>query len=778
MSENKGVLNENDIRKYYQFLGHKGITEMRLIKPRWCEQKTLPPSYFIHNADELIEVAKKFNGEWSIYTGINERNGETKEDKDVPFITNIGHDIDAHESGDEGMIIAGQVALKILSECQVLGYKEPLIINSGYGYWVIHHITPIENTEDNVKKIKMFGQKIKEKFQVDKIDIDSSVYNPSRIGRVPGTLNIRNKDKPILSSVINSPLGDEDLKLAHDILNIELPTYKPNLNSISTPTINSFMDYCLTHEIPRGERHKVISRHIALYISDHPDRELLKQQYCKIQKGSETELDQWLSGIDKDGKDKYPFSVGELVNFTKKYKIPFDWKSTKEYQIYIKEKKAERNLEKELEKEKNAEKFGKAIKFFTDKRHLAIQFLSVQPLFYDESKLWWIWNFDMLCWDLCDEVDIMNYIFKHSEANTINSKERNEILEALKQESRKIKPEPIEKTWIQFKDKIIDLYTGEQINSTPKYFTTNPVPWKLGESEETPNLDRIFNEWVGEKYILTLYQILAYSLLSDYPIHRIFCFIGSGMNGKSKFLDLLRLFVGNDNCCSTELDNLISSRFEVARLHRKLICQMGETNFGELTKTSMLKKLSGGDLIGFEYKGKNPFEDKNYAKIIISTNNLPATTDKTVGFYRRWMIIDFPNQFTEKKDILLDIPEEEYNNLSLKCCRILRELLQKREFHNEGSIEERMEKYESKSNFIELFLKNYTEESFDGYITKSDFYKKFNAWCKENRHREMSETSVGLSMKKLGKLEDKKYFDWLYDGKGGQARVWTGMKWL
>ena len=73
---------------------------------------------------------------------------------------------------------------------------------------------------------------------------------------------------------------------------------------------------------------------------------------------------------------------------------------------------------------------------------------------------------------------------------------------------------------------------------------------------------------------------------------------------------------------------------------------MGETDFNEMKKTSMLKKLSGGDLIGFEYKRKDPFEDKNYAKITISTNNLPSTSDKTIGFYRRWLIIDFPITFS------------------------------------------------------------------------------------------------------------------------------------
>jgi len=249
------------------------------------------------------------------------------------------------------------------------------------------------------------------------------------------------------------------------------------------------------------------------------------------------------------------------------------------------------------------------------------------------------------------------------------------------------------------------------------------------------------------------------------------------MNGKSKFLELLRKFVGTNNCCSTELDSLLQSRFEVSRLHKKLVCQMGETNFNEMSKTSMIKKLSGGDLIGFEYKNKDPFEEINYAKLMISTNNLPATTDKTIGFYRRWMIIDFPNQFSEKKDILADIPEEEYEILAVKCCNLLKDLLEKREFHKEGTIEERIKKYESKSNFLEKFMEDYVKEEINGYITKADFFKKFNAWCKENRHREMSEQSLGKKMKEIGIESEKKYFNWIYDGKGGQVRCWVGIKW-
>lgn len=425
-------------------------------------------------------------------------------------------------------------------------------------------------------------------------------------------------------------------------------------------------------------------------------------------------------------------------------------------------------------------KLQKAILNYLSMKDLATQILDIQPLYYDNSKLWWLWNKREYKWELVDETDILIMVDKIAMVNTVKTKEKVEILEALKQSGRSRKPEEIKTTWIQFKDIIFDISTGESFKATPEYFVTNPLPHGLhpDKFEDTPVMDRIFEEWVGKDYVKSLYEILAYCMLPDYPIQRLFCFIGSGMNGKSKYLELLEKFIGLKNICTTELDTLMNSRFEITKLHKKLVCQMGETNFNEMSKTSKLKKLTGGDLIGFEYKNKNPFEAKNYAKILIATNNLPTTSDKTIGFYRRWMIIDFPNKFSEKKDILSEIPEEEYESLALKCTTILHDLLKKREFHKEGSPEERMKTYEAKSDFLQDFIEEFVKrDEMDSYITKADFSKKFKSWCKENRHREMADNTLGKKMKEKEFESVRRRFDWLNDGKGGQILVWEGVKW-
>ena len=413
---------------------------------------------------------------------------------------------------------------------------------------------------------------------------------------------------------------------------------------------------------------------------------------------------------------------------------------------------------------------------FTDYLEIAEKFIKDHPLFYDDAKNWWIWNNENKCYTIKDETDIMNSIDAKTKNPSVNSKIKNEILEALKRVGRKHKPKDFKKTWIQFKDKIVDIKSNDIFDASPEYFACNPIPFKIGEYEETPILDKLFKEWVGEKYARTLYEIVAFCLLCDYPIHRVFCFYGSGLNGKGSFMRFLKKFIGVKNCASTELDALMSSRFEVARLHKKLVCMMSETNFEEISKTSMLKKLTGQDLIGYEYKNKDLFEDMNYAKIMLSTNNLPPTTDKTIGFYRRWLIIDFPNMFDEGKNIEENIPDMEFENLAKKSIKVLKEVLEYGKFTSEGTIGERAKKYEDLSNPFDKFWTENVKEDANESIGKRAFKERLDRWCKENKFRILSDGTIANKMKELKVYDGYQSF---YNEKGERIRywAWNGIKW-
>jgi len=390
--------------------------------------------------------------------------------------------------------------------------------------------------------------------------------------------------------------------------------------------------------------------------------------------------------------------------------------------------------------------------YHDDKIKIAREFYLIQPYFYDKAGMFWLWNFNNNCWKMVDEYDLMNYLIKGSKETGEITKTKFwiEVMRSLKLVGRQKEPLPIKSSWIQFNNEIYDLNNGDRIEATPKYFNVNPIPHELRFGRETPAIDRIFGEWVGEENIKTLKQIIGYCMIPDYPLHRIFCFTGSGLNGKGVFLRLIQKIIGDNNCSSTELDLLMSSRFETGKVYKKLVCQMGETNFNEMSKTSMLKKLSGQDLVGIEFKNKTPFDYTNYAKLMIATNSLPPTMDKTDGFYRRWMIIDFPNKFKEGVDVINMIPEDEYSSLCGQIIDLLPDLLRSGAFFGEGDVSTRRKRYEQKSNPLFEFIDINYKRDVNSKVPIFEFEDNYNSFLTERGLRNTTRKRLSLLLRDNG----------------------------
>lgn len=383
------------------------------------------------------------------------------------------------------------------------------------------------------------------------------------------------------------------------------------------------------------------------------------------------------------------------------------------------------------------------------------QFHTQQPFFYDGTGMFWFWNDRLNKYEIVDDVDVMIALEKQLEFNgqTINSSIKAQYIESFKRVGRNNIPNESPNKWIQFKDKAFSLESKNTYDVQPNYFFTNPIPWELGESEVTPTMDKLFTDWVGKENIQQLYELIAYCCYSHYPIQSIFCLYGDGRNGKTSFLKIISKFVGKDNICSTELDLLVgytASRFESFKLFKKLVCLMGETNFGILNKSSLLKKLTGGDMIGYEMKGKKPFDDYNYAKMIIASNSLPTTEDTSEGFYRRWVIIDFPNKFQEGKDIINIIPDKEYNNLAKKITNILPKLLENGHFTNQGDIKERTFRYIMASNPLPMFIDFACEKDDEGFVSYNELYTTYLKFLKKSKKRRVSRKEFKTALEDEG----------------------------
>ena len=379
------------------------------------------------------------------------------------------------------------------------------------------------------------------------------------------------------------------------------------------------------------------------------------------------------------------------------------------------------------------------------------KFWEQQPFYYDSSKMFWLWNKEDKKWALSDEEDFLNSIQETLGVETIDSKTRTELISGFKQIGRKHEPKLTPKSWIQFKDKIYDLENDKEFKATSEYFIKNPIPWKVGESEETPTIDKLFEEWVGVDYLKALNQLSAYSITPDRFMQRIIALVGGGNNGKGTYMKFLQKFLGKENCVSSELKILSESQFETAILYGKLLVTFGEVSYDDLKNTNIIKQIAGEDDLRYCFKGKTPFSDMNSALGICLTNSLPITPDKTMGFYRKWMIIDFPKQFSGiKQDLIGIIPEKEFENFSLKCIRLLKELYQNPKFEKEGDFQERMNRYEERSNPVMKFVDKSCEESVGELTPIREFTNACNNFLRQKHLRVMTAIQIGRLLRNEG----------------------------
>ena len=122
-----------------------------------------------------------------------------------------------------------------------------------------------------------------------------------------------------------------------------------------------------------------------------------------------------------------------------------------------------------------------------------------------------------------------------------------------------------------------------------------------------------------------------------------------GSNGKSVFLALLEALVGKENTSGESLQKLEFDKYRLAKLYGKRVNICSDIPDIKMQKSENFKKLTSGlDLIDGENKYQDPFTFKNTAKMVFSANDIPEEK-KDKAYYRRWILIRFPNNFEGKK---------------------------------------------------------------------------------------------------------------------------------
>ncbi len=352
-----------------------------------------------------------------------------------------------------------------------------------------------------------------------------------------------------------------------------------------------------------------------------------------------------------------------------------------------------------------------------------------------------------------------------------------EILEVLKDilhnEDQQINTEP---NLINVKNGLLDINTFKLLPHTPDKLFVYQINAKYDPNAKCERFEKFLEEiLVTEKQlspdkelIRLVQQFVGYCLYMELPLHECLMLYGDGRNGKSVLVFVLnKLFKGLTS--QVHFEEIGEDRFATSDLVGKLVNISSEFSSRAKLSDGRIKGILAGDEQRAQRKHQQAFDFRPFAKHIITTNNLPRSKDRSLGFFSRFKIIPFHKTFLKKEDIDKITDKElkktcsesdpylegklngELDGILLWAVYGLKDLLNSGSFCHSEQVEKFKKIFKIRCTSVESFVKEKVDDSDSTKKEKlQDLFKAYMKYCKEHHIPPETNRQFIESIKNLG----------------------------
>lgn len=312
---------------------------------------------------------------------------------------------------------------------------------------------------------------------------------------------------------------------------------------------------------------------------------------------------------------------------------------------------------------------------------------------------------------------------------------------------------------------IINLKNGDVKAHNPEYYFTKITSVDCAEAADCPRwlafLDDIF---AGDKDLIRYIQkAVGYSLTGSTAEQCAFFLYGTGRNGKSTFIDVIRDVFGDYAAniqpetimVKSSQSNAINS--DIARLKGARLVTSVEPNEGVRLNEGLLKQLTGDDTVTARKLYSEEFEFKPEFKLWMATNHKPIIRGTDTGIWRRIHMIPFDVQIPEDK-----VDKNLTHKLKAEMTGIFKWCIdgclmwQREGLQMPAAVLKSVREYRREMDVISVFIED--KCTLEGTVQASTLYAAYVSWADSNNEYCMSNTKFSTELaKRFEKVRGKNY---------------------
>ena len=317
-----------------------------------------------------------------------------------------------------------------------------------------------------------------------------------------------------------------------------------------------------------------------------------------------------------------------------------------------------------------------------------------------------------------------------------------------------------QKNVINLKNGIYDLEKNKLLPHDKNYYLTHYIPHEYSISADCPRWKNFLNDiFLGDKDLIHYVQkVIGYSLSGITSERTIFILWGTGSNGKSTFLKVIKKLMGsygNVVISDALMQRKNPNTHDLADLRGSRFVYATETDDGKKLNAALIKQLTGNDPVKTRFLYKEYFVYDPEFKAFLATNHKPEADSDDEALWKRIKLIPF--LFKPKMD---EIDLNLYDRLIEEIPGILSWAIEGFQmWKNEGlnepeKIIQATEEYRNESDSLQYFLNEFFEKNTDGEVLRSTFFELYTSIFPENDgkkigYKKRNEITERLERKKI-----------------------------
>lgn len=303
----------------------------------------------------------------------------------------------------------------------------------------------------------------------------------------------------------------------------------------------------------------------------------------------------------------------------------------------------------------------------------------------------------------------------------------------------------------------LDLRTGALREHRPADLISHVTTAAHDPRAKAPRWTRFLREIFksDEDLIQFVQRAVGYSLTGSTREQVFFLCYGTGGNGKTKFLEVLRALLG-DLAQAARFESFLLKRTEgipndVARMRGARVVTASEAPGERRLSEATVKELTGGDTICARFLFQEGFEFAPTFKLWLSANHRPEIHDTSWAMWRRVRLLPFTVTIPEaKRD--LDLAEKLHAELPGILAWAVEGCLA---WGRDGlgaaaAVEAATTAYRSDSDVLADFLAAECEIGPKRWALKRDVYSRYVDHCLGNGERTLSKKAFSRRLQERG----------------------------